>query len=256
MSRCTAAAVRRHWAPVSDEVELRIAWSSIAPHTVRSDEIFDDLVGRHRQPHRRYHGLRHVVWVLRHRASTGDGDPRLSQRLLRLRRRRGHRCGLFPRRRLRPAGRRQRGAQRAARRNPTACPRLGAAAVHPRRPAGQGHGRASRSTDISPKTSVRATPRRGSSGSCSMPTSPCSVPSQRPTPPTSVAFAVSTATSREPSGRPDGRRFSSGCWRGPRSTPRSRRPPGGTRGRGPTSSPSSPRSRGDVRERQDVRERG
>jgi len=29
-------------------------------------EIFDDLVGRHRQPHRRYHGLRHVVWVLRH----------------------------------------------------------------------------------------------------------------------------------------------------------------------------------------------
>jgi predicted metal-dependent HD superfamily phosphohydrolase len=66
VSRCTAAAVRRHWAPVSDEVELRIAWSSIAPHTVRSDEIFDDLVGRHRQPHRRYHGLRHVVWVLRH----------------------------------------------------------------------------------------------------------------------------------------------------------------------------------------------
>jgi predicted metal-dependent HD superfamily phosphohydrolase len=51
---------------VSDEVELRIAWSSIAPQTARSDEIFDDLVGRHRQPHRRYHGLRHVVWVLRH----------------------------------------------------------------------------------------------------------------------------------------------------------------------------------------------
>ena len=24
------------------------------------------MVGRHRQPHRRYHGVRHVVWVLRH----------------------------------------------------------------------------------------------------------------------------------------------------------------------------------------------
>jgi predicted metal-dependent HD superfamily phosphohydrolase len=64
--RCAAAGAQRHWAPVSEEVELRIAWSSIAPQTARSDEIFDDLVGRHRQPHRRYHGLRHVVWVLRH----------------------------------------------------------------------------------------------------------------------------------------------------------------------------------------------
>jgi predicted metal-dependent HD superfamily phosphohydrolase len=52
--------------PVSDEVELRIAWASVAAPTLRSAEIFEDLVGRHRQPHRRYHGLRHVVWVLRH----------------------------------------------------------------------------------------------------------------------------------------------------------------------------------------------
>ena len=51
---------------MSDEVELRIAWTSIAAPTTRSAEVFDDLVGRHRQPHRRYHGLRHVVWVLRH----------------------------------------------------------------------------------------------------------------------------------------------------------------------------------------------
>ncbi len=51
---------------MSDEVELRIAWASVAPPTARSVEVFDDLVGRHRQPHRRYHGLRHVVWVLRH----------------------------------------------------------------------------------------------------------------------------------------------------------------------------------------------
>jgi predicted metal-dependent HD superfamily phosphohydrolase len=51
---------------VSDEVELRIAWASVAAPTLRSAEVLDDLVGRHRQSHRRYHGLRHVVWVLRH----------------------------------------------------------------------------------------------------------------------------------------------------------------------------------------------
>jgi predicted metal-dependent HD superfamily phosphohydrolase len=51
---------------VSDEVELRIAWAQVAAPTSLSAEVFDDLVSRHRQPHRRYHGLRHVVWVLRH----------------------------------------------------------------------------------------------------------------------------------------------------------------------------------------------
>jgi predicted metal-dependent HD superfamily phosphohydrolase len=51
---------------VSDEAELRMAWASVAAPTPRSMEVFDDLVGRHRQPHRRYHGLRHIVWVLRH----------------------------------------------------------------------------------------------------------------------------------------------------------------------------------------------
>ena len=51
---------------MSDEVELRRAWAAIAPATRRSREVFDDLVARHRQPHRRYHSVRHVVWVLRH----------------------------------------------------------------------------------------------------------------------------------------------------------------------------------------------
>ena len=51
---------------MSDEVELQIAWADVAPPSPRSTEVLDDLVGRHRQPHRRYHGLRHVVWVLRH----------------------------------------------------------------------------------------------------------------------------------------------------------------------------------------------
>ncbi|MGH9137955.1 MAG: HD domain-containing protein [Acidimicrobiales bacterium] len=51
---------------MSDEVELKIAWASVAPASQRSAEVFEDLVSRHRQTHRRYHGLRHVVWVLRH----------------------------------------------------------------------------------------------------------------------------------------------------------------------------------------------
>jgi predicted metal-dependent HD superfamily phosphohydrolase len=51
---------------MSDEVELRAAWGAIAPASSRSWEVFEDLIGRHRQPHRRYHGVRHVVWVLRH----------------------------------------------------------------------------------------------------------------------------------------------------------------------------------------------
>lgn len=55
---------------VSDEVELRIAWGCVAARgtasPARSAEVFDDVVGRHRQPHRRYHGLHHVVWVVRH----------------------------------------------------------------------------------------------------------------------------------------------------------------------------------------------
>jgi predicted metal-dependent HD superfamily phosphohydrolase len=28
--------------------------------------VFDDVVARHREAHRRYHNLRHVVWVIRH----------------------------------------------------------------------------------------------------------------------------------------------------------------------------------------------
>jgi predicted metal-dependent HD superfamily phosphohydrolase len=51
---------------MSDEVELRTAWSVIDATPGRSWEVFDDLIARHRQPHRRYHGVRHIVWVLRH----------------------------------------------------------------------------------------------------------------------------------------------------------------------------------------------
>jgi predicted metal-dependent HD superfamily phosphohydrolase len=51
---------------VSDEVELRAAWTEAIGRDARCMAAFDDVVGRHREPHRRYHGVRHVVWVVRH----------------------------------------------------------------------------------------------------------------------------------------------------------------------------------------------
>ena len=51
---------------MSDELELRAAWTDAIGRDVRCMAAFDDIVGRHREPHRRYHGVRHVVWVVRH----------------------------------------------------------------------------------------------------------------------------------------------------------------------------------------------
>jgi predicted metal-dependent HD superfamily phosphohydrolase len=55
---------RKTWPVSSEERELRIAWQRhISPS---ADEGFDSVVSRHREPHRRYHDLRHVRWVVRH----------------------------------------------------------------------------------------------------------------------------------------------------------------------------------------------
>ena len=51
---------------MSDEVELRAAWTEAIGRDARCMAAFDDVVGRHREPHRKYHGVRHVVWVVRH----------------------------------------------------------------------------------------------------------------------------------------------------------------------------------------------
>ncbi len=60
---------------MSDEVELRAAWDAVVSVSHRSREVFDDLIGRHRQAHRRYHGVRHVVWVLRHARALETAIP-------------------------------------------------------------------------------------------------------------------------------------------------------------------------------------
>jgi predicted metal-dependent HD superfamily phosphohydrolase len=52
-----------------DELELRVAWQQyVAPGapTATSDEWFEAVLAHHREPHRRYHGVRHVRWVVRH----------------------------------------------------------------------------------------------------------------------------------------------------------------------------------------------
>jgi predicted metal-dependent HD superfamily phosphohydrolase len=61
----TAGALRET-GPIGDETELHAAWTEAAGTSGESLAAFDDVVGRHREPHRRYHGVRHVTWVVRH----------------------------------------------------------------------------------------------------------------------------------------------------------------------------------------------
>ncbi|MDJ0768489.1 MAG: HD domain-containing protein [Ilumatobacter sp.] len=49
-----------------DDLELRVAWQRHLGRSSAADRWFDVVVAHHREPHRRYHTLRHVVWVLRH----------------------------------------------------------------------------------------------------------------------------------------------------------------------------------------------
>ena len=48
------------------EVELRAAWSAHLGTSAAAAGACEDVLGRHREAHRRYHGIRHVTWVLRH----------------------------------------------------------------------------------------------------------------------------------------------------------------------------------------------
>lgn len=45
------------------DAELRARWRAHVTDDVRP---LDGVVARHREPHRRYHGVDHLVWVLRH----------------------------------------------------------------------------------------------------------------------------------------------------------------------------------------------
>jgi predicted metal-dependent HD superfamily phosphohydrolase len=59
----------------SDEHELRAAWSSRVGDSRAARALFDSLIGRHREPHRHYHGVRHVTWVVRHVEELAAAEP-------------------------------------------------------------------------------------------------------------------------------------------------------------------------------------
>lgn len=56
---------------VSHEVELRAAWQT---HVSARTELLERLVVRHRERHRRYHGVAHVAWVIRHAIELAAGE--------------------------------------------------------------------------------------------------------------------------------------------------------------------------------------
>ena len=59
----------------SDEHELRTAWSRCVDDSHDAWVLFDSLIGRHREAHRHYHGVRHVTWVVRHVEELAAAEP-------------------------------------------------------------------------------------------------------------------------------------------------------------------------------------
>lgn len=61
----------------SDDLELRIAWQQHVGRGTVADRWLDSVLARHREPHRHYHAVRHVRWVVRHVISFTDrlSDP-------------------------------------------------------------------------------------------------------------------------------------------------------------------------------------
>jgi predicted metal-dependent HD superfamily phosphohydrolase len=57
----------------SPEAELRRTWHRVAGRG--HDDVLDEVLARHREPHRRYHTALHVMWVCRHvdRLIAADG---------------------------------------------------------------------------------------------------------------------------------------------------------------------------------------
>src|SRR6476469_6398818 len=66
ISTATTGVCPRETGAVTDEPELWAAWTVAVGNTAPALATFDEVVARHREPHRRYHGVRHVTWVVRH----------------------------------------------------------------------------------------------------------------------------------------------------------------------------------------------
>jgi predicted metal-dependent HD superfamily phosphohydrolase len=59
----------------ADEHELRAAWSRCVGDSHDARAVLDSLLGRHREAHRRYHGVRHITWVVRHVEELAAAEP-------------------------------------------------------------------------------------------------------------------------------------------------------------------------------------
>ncbi len=60
---------------MSDAAELRTAWCEHVSASPAGLVTLDEVVGRHREPQRRYHGVRHVTWVVRHVLDLARCEP-------------------------------------------------------------------------------------------------------------------------------------------------------------------------------------
>jgi predicted metal-dependent HD superfamily phosphohydrolase len=54
------------------ELELSVAWQR---HVADEHQRLDALLARHREPHRRYHTVAHVAWVVRHIEELAAAEP-------------------------------------------------------------------------------------------------------------------------------------------------------------------------------------
>lgn len=60
---------------MTDDAEVRHAWCDYVSAATTGAGELDEVLGAHRQPHRRYHGVRHVTWVVRHVLDLARHEP-------------------------------------------------------------------------------------------------------------------------------------------------------------------------------------
>jgi predicted metal-dependent HD superfamily phosphohydrolase len=58
-----------------DDAELRAAWTDHVGDGPGALDELDEVLGRHRGANRRYHGVRHVTWVVRHVLDLARTEP-------------------------------------------------------------------------------------------------------------------------------------------------------------------------------------
>lgn len=60
---------------IDGDLDLRVAWQQHVGTSRVTERWYESVVARHREPHRHYHDLRHVRWVVRHVRELTVGRP-------------------------------------------------------------------------------------------------------------------------------------------------------------------------------------